>query len=434
MTATELVNILKSPTSKIVIFSSLLVFGALIFLPFLNRNDDSNSIVQETELQQEEKEPLDISSDIPRFKVDRDKEAEVKENGDTPPPVIDGSKSRGKGTVLKRDGVPRREDSNKLLGDRNARIPRDRPLLSGRKRDSQTPSRVIQTRIFSLSSGESSSEAKNSVFLSSRYAPFGRLLDCKLINTLESNIEGTPLIAVVIKDLWWTNSKGERKLIIPAGTEVHGKMGSCVRNRMMSEGNFILVWQITSSQVGIELQLQGRVLEKSNQAGDKTKATITDMAHGIPGRVMGNSNLNEMLQYTMAFARGLSEGFETTKTFDNGSTIVTESDGTTKNALAKAFESLSNVALENITDKISKESYYIRVPAGTEFYLYIEQVTDIEKAAIADTLLNKLEEVKLANEGKNSSGNASLEETSRLHEALGGAFPKSLQKELKGIR
>ena len=170
----------------------------------------------------------------------------------------------------------------------------------------------------------------------------------------------------MIKDLWWTNAQGERKLIIPAGTEVHGKMGSCVRNRMMSDGNFILVWQITSGQVGMELQLQGRVLEKSNQAGDKSKATITDMAAGIPGRVMGNSNLNEMLQYTMAFARGLSEGFETTKTFDNGSTIVTENDGSTKNALAKAFETLSNVALENITDKISKESYYIRVPAGTE--------------------------------------------------------------------
>ena len=204
-------------------------------------------------------------------------------------------------------------------------------------------------------------------------------------------------------------------------------MGSCVRNRMMSDGNFILVWQITSGQVGMELQLQGRVLEKSNQAGDKSKATITDMAAGIPGRVMGNANL-------MAFARGLSEGFETTKTFDNGSTIVTENDGSTKNALAKAFETLSNVALENITDKISKESYYIRVPAGTEFYLYIEQVTDVEKAAIADTVLNNLEQVKLAREQKNNSADSSVERASQLHDALGGVFPKSLQKELKGIR
>ena len=139
-----------------------------------------------------------------------------------------------------------------------------------------------------------------------------------------------------------------------------------------------------------------------------------------------------MLQYTMAFTQGLATGFQTKTTYDNGSAIVSRNDGSTKNALATAFESLFNVALENITDKISKESYYIRVPAGTEFYLYIEQVTNIEKAAIADTALNKLEELKLA-PGK-STAETDVEKASRLHDALGQALPKSLKKELKGIR
>ena len=435
MTGTELVNIIKSPISKIVMFGTLLITGALILVPMLNRNEDPNSIVQETELRQEEKAPLDIGSDIPRFKLDRDSDSGAAT--ETPPPVIGGSRSP-KPALPKGCGNTARENVRQKLAERSGWIPRERDLASmpGIKKDSQTNARgnSFQSRLFVLSAAQGTVEVKNDTFLSSRYAPFGRLLDCKLVNTLESNVDGTPLIAIVIKDLWWTNAQGERKLIIPAGTEVHGKMGSCVRNRMMSDGNFILVWQITSGQVGMELQLQGRILEKSNQAGDKSKATITDMAAGIPGRVMGNSNLNEMLQYTMAFARGLSEGFETTKTFDNGSTIVTENDGSTKNALAKAFESLSNVALENITDKISKESYYIRVPAGTEFYLYIEQVTDVEKAAIADTVLNNLEQVKLAREQKNSSADASVERASQLHDALSGVFPKSLQKELKGIR
>ena len=74
------------------------------------------------------------------------------------------------------------------------------------------------------------------------------------------------------------------------------------------------------------------------------------------------------------------------------------------------------------------------MPAGTEFYLYIEQVTDVEKAAIADTILNNLEQVKLAREQKTGSADASVERASQLHDALGGVFPKSLQKELKGIR
>ena len=98
--------------------------------------------------------------------------------------------------------------------------------------------------------------------------------------------------------------------------------------------------------------------------------------------------------------------------------------------------SLSPLIHQAMLDALGIECTYgrIRVPAGTEFYLYIEQVTDVEKAAIADTVLNNLEQVKLAREQKNSSADASVERASQLHDALGGVFPKSLQKELKGIR
>ena len=425
MTGTELVNILKSPTSKIIFFGVLLIGGALVLIPMLNRDEDPSAIQENTELKQEEKAPIEIGSSIPQFKADRESEKSA-----TPPPAVISRNGEKKIIPNKTVGTKRPAVSGQSRRERNLSNLFDNRKSSGNGRTSGN----AQGRIFSLSAGNKSASSgkKDEAFLSERYAPFGRLLDCKLVNTLESNVDGTPLIAIVIQDLWWTNAKGERKLIIPAGTEVHGKMGKCVRNRMMCSGNFVLVWQITSDQVGLELQLQGRILEKSNQAGDKSKATITDMAAGIPGRVMNNNNLNEMLQYTMAFAQGLSAGFQTKTTYDNGSTIVSRNDGSTKNALATAFESLSNVALENITDKISKESYYIRVPAGTEFYLYIEQVTNIEKAAIADTALNKLEELKLA-PGKNSS-ESDVEKASRLHDALGQALPKSLKKELKGIR
>ncbi len=382
--------------------------------------------MERPELQQSEKAPIDIGENIPKFVLDKTNEAQKVDHA--PPPLIN------EGNVVKtpKKKTPNtvRDNVRNILDERKSSEQNLSSLLSRQTRpNTPSSSNNMQSKMFILTSTQKGAKAaEEETFLSSRYAPFGRLLDCKLVNTLESNIDGTPLIAMVIKDLWWTNANGERKLIIPAGTEVHGKMGSTVRNRMTSDGNFILVWQITSGQVGMELQLQGRVLEKSNQAGDKAKATITDMAAGIPGRIMGNGNLNEMLQYTMAFARGLSEGFETTKTFDNGSTIVTENDGSTQNALAKAFENLSNIALENITDKISKESYYIRIPAGTEFYLYIEQVTDIEKAAIADTVLNNLEQLKLNQKTNGSSDDTSVEKASKLHDALSGALPKNIMK------
>lgn len=429
MTGTELVNILKSPISKIIIFGVLLIAGALVLIPLLNRNDKTSAIQENTELKQEEKAPIEIGSRIPQFKAEAEGKQSVSQNSPPAPAVISRNREKNK-TPIPKDSGRRPASSVQSRKEQRSSHPVEHRTHDRRgKAAANVPGKIFSMNVESKNS--KANNTRNEAFLSERYAPFGRLLDCKLINTLESNVDGTPLIAIVIQDLWWTNAKGERKLIIPAGTEVHGKMGKCVRNRMMCSGNFVLVWQITSDQVGLELQLQGRILEKSNQAGDKSKATITDMAAGIPGRVMNNDNLNEMLQYTMAFAQGLSAGFQTKNTYDNGSTIVSQNDGTTKTALAAAFESLSNVALENITDKISKESYYIRVPAGTEFYLYIEQVTNVEKAAIADTALNKLEELKLA-PGKNAA-DTETEKASRLHDALGQALPKSLKKELKGI-
>ena len=438
MNANELVNILKSPTSKVIISGVLLVGGALILIPLLTRSDDLHAVKEEPELTQEEKAPIEMGTEIPRFKADKVQSASAAAQAAPPPPPVINTERKEKKTVMEPETDARptaRELADRMReraeAARKNRNNPERAALPGR--ESAPESARGAGRIYVLSAQKNGGNAaEKEVFLSERYAPYGRLLNCKLVNTLESNVEGTPLIAMVIEDLWWVNAKGERKLIIPAGTEVHGRMGSCVRNRMMASGNFVLVWQLTSGEVGMELQLNGRVLEKSNQAGNKNLATITDMAAGIPGRIMNNTNLNEMLQYTMAFVQGLSAGFQSTRTYDNGSTVIQENDGSTKNALASAFQQMSEVALENISDKINKESYYIRVAAGTEFYLYIEQVTNVEKAAIADSALNNLAQLKQA---RKSDSESETENLSRIHDSLGSALPRSLKKELnlKGL-
>ena len=434
MNANELVNILKSPTSKVIFFGILLIGGALALIPLLTRDDDPQAVKEEAELTQEEKAPIEMGTEIPRFKVEKQGNNEGTAKQVSPPPVINVAPGKAVASGPEQKPSARElAERMRVRAEQNRNIRRN-PVMQNILRDRvSSPDGNTSGRIYVLTAQRNGgTTTEKEVFLSERYAPFGRLLNCKLVNTLESNVEGTPLIAMVIEDLWWVNSKGERKLIIPAGTEVHGKMGSCIRNRMMASGNFVLVWQLTSGEVGMELQLNGRVLEKSNQAGNKNLATITDMAAGIPGRVMNNNNLNEMLQYTMAFVQGLSAGYQTTRTYDNGNTIIRENDGSTKNALASAFQQMSEVALENISDKINKESYYIRVAAGTEFYLYIEQVTNVEKAAIADTALNNLAQLKQA---QKNNRDGEVDKLSQFHESLGKALPKSLKRELnlKGL-
>lgn len=250
-------------------------------------------------------------------------------------------------------------------------------------------------------------EAVKKDFVSDRYAPYGRLIACKMVNTIESGDTSTPLIAFVSEDLWWINSKGEKKLIIPAGTEVHGSVQGAkpLRNRLTTGNNFVLVWQASSDMVGFELQLKGIALEKSNASGTKNLAAISDMAAGIPGQVISNENLAKFLMYTLAFGQGMAQGFQTTEVVSNSSSTVVTQQGTTKNALARGAETLAQIMLQDISRQISKESYYIRVPAGTEFYLFVQQTINLDEAKIAGTLLNKLEEEKTSGNPKNSHRN-----------------------------
>lgn len=52
--------------------------------------------------------------------------------------------------------------------------------------------------------------------LSPYYAPFGRLIPCELIVTVDSSTIRTPIIGLVTEDIYYAGH-----LIVPAGTEVH---------------------------------------------------------------------------------------------------------------------------------------------------------------------------------------------------------------------
>lgn len=272
-------------------------------------------------------------------------------------------------------------------------------------RSSDTGRNSVSAKILIID-GETAGTQKQE-FVSERFAPYGRLISCKMVNTVESGDTDTPLIAVVIEDLWWINARGEKKLIIPAGTEVYGTVNGAkpMRNRLTTGSSFILVWQATSNMTGFELQLKGIALEKSTHPENRMLAAITDMSAGIPGQVMSNENLSKFLMYTLAFGQGLAQGYQTNEVYTDSGVTVTTQDGTTKNALARGAETLAQVMLQDVSQMIAKESYYIRVPSGTEFYIYVQQVINLDDAQIADTLLNKLEEQKIQGPQKKSYKN-----------------------------
>lgn len=391
MNLREFFKKLRSPLGTSLIFLAAIVTLAFSAVPFLIREDGGK--MQPIH----ESVSRDATLDIP---------GSVKAISAVPPdkplPPSDGVSGSSADSTSKIDGSGRPQPPSSI-----ARTNSGNRYNSGSsdRRSVESSRNSVPTAKILIIDGESAGAQKE--FVSERFAPYGRLIACKMVNTVESGDTDTPLIAVVIEDLWWINAKGEKKLIIPAGTEVYGTVNGAkpMRNRLTTGNNFILVWQATSNMVGFELQLKGVALEKSTHPENRMLAAITDMSAGIPGQVMSNENLSKFLVYTLAFGQGLAQGYQTNEVYTDSGVTITTQDGTTKNAMARGAETLAQVMLQDVSQMIAKESYYIRVPSGTEFYIFVQQVINLDDAQIADTLLNKLEEQKIQGPQKPSYKN-----------------------------
>lgn len=383
MNLREFYKKLRSPLGTTLLSLGGLILLVLLSLPLLLRNDAGKLEVNRNVGGEG---TYDIQSNIKAISSSSgSRRPETAELSGKDSEVVSGKESRGP----RPPAIP-----GSTLGTENRRLV---PSYSG---ISDSPVASRKTSITIIDGENAGTERKE--FISERYAPYGRLISCKMVNTIESGDTDTPLIAFVTEDLWWINSRGEKKLIIPAGTEVHGTVNGAkpLRNRLTTGGNFVLVWQATSDMVGFELQVKGIALEKSNAPDTKSLATISDMAAGIPGQVMSNENLAKFLMYTLAFGQGMAQGFQTSEVYSNSGGIISTQEGTTQNAFARGAETLAQIMLQDISEQISKESYYIRVAAGTEFYLFVRQVINLDEAKIADTLLDKLEEEKIRGPGQ----------------------------------
>ena len=386
MNLREFYKKLRSPLGTTLLSLGGLILLVLLSLPLLLRNDAGKLEVNRNVGGEG---TYDIQSNIKAISSSSgSRRPETAELFGKDSEVVSGKESRGP----RPPAIP-----GSTLGTENRRPV---PSYSG---ISDSPVASRKTSITIIEGENAGTERKE--FISERYAPYGRLISCRMVNTIESGDTDTPLIAFVTEDLWWINSRGEKKLIIPAGTEVHGTVNGVkpLRNRLTTGGNFVLVWQATSDMVGFELQVKGIALEKSNAPDTKSLATISDMAAGIPGQVMSNENLAKFLMYTLAFGQGMAQGFQTSEVYSNSGGIISTQEGTTQNAFARGAETLAQIMLQDVSEQISKESYYIRVAAGTEFYLFVRQVINLDEAKIADTLLDKLEEEKIRGPGQPQS-------------------------------
>jgi hypothetical protein len=206
--------------------------------------------------------------------------------------------------------------------------------------------------------------------VSANFAPFGRLIPCELVITVDSSSINTPIVGLVMEDVFHHG-----RLIIPAGTEVHGTAQvDRTRERIASEGRWTIVWQN-----GEELAVCGVALDREADTGTWA---ITDGSAGLRGRLLKSDNLAEVKLYVAALLSGAADVFTERRTSAFGSFNLPS----LQNAPLKGAQSVLDRYAQQILTSIERDGFYVRVPAGKQFYLYVTQTLDQDEARIGGTL------------------------------------------------
>ena len=209
--------------------------------------------------------------------------------------------------------------------------------------------------------------------LSAVYAPFGRLIPCETVTTVDSASIQTPIVGFVTENVYFGG-----KLIIPAGTEVHG-MAQTDRQRERIAGNtsWTFVWQN-----GEEMRIRAIALDREfDNSTNQSGWAITDGSAGLRGEIIKSDNLADIKLFAATFLSGAASSL----TEKQQTVFGPINSPTLNNAPFAGAQSVLQTYAQQILDSIQKNGFYVRVPSGKQFYLYVLQTLDRADATFGGT-------------------------------------------------
>ena len=204
------------------------------------------------------------------------------------------------------------------------------------------------------------------------FLPYGRLLRCELVNAVDSTNIDTPIIGLVIEDAW-----NDGRVIIPAGTEVHGvAQKSAVRERIGSDRQWFLVFQD-----GRELPISGAVLDYAPRDSDSWAES--DGSAGLRGFVVKSDKYAEAKAILASMISAGAGAFPETTTLLSPFGGATQlGAGGIESAFSAGLQAGGQLYSKRLLERLERDPFYVRVPAGTTFYLYVTQTVDLGKATV----------------------------------------------------
>ena len=216
-------------------------------------------------------------------------------------------------------------------------------------------------------------------------APAFRLIKCQLVNTVDSSNTTTPIIGLVTDDLWWNG-----KLIIRANSEVHGIANvDRLRERIAGNGEFTFVLNEPSG-LGREIVLRGMVLDMEKDDAMDSYG-ITDGSAGLRGDIIRTANNDVIKLYAASLLSGIAGAFSSgasgvlgNRVYTNNSSLgLSALQGAVVNPAVCGTQSVLDRFADQIATSVERDGFFVRVPAGKQFYVYCTEAIDLKKAVVA---------------------------------------------------
>lgn len=200
------------------------------------------------------------------------------------------------------------------------------------------------------------------------FAPRGILIKAALVITVDSSSLQTPVLALVTEDVYWNH-----QLIVPAGTQVHAKAGKGrTRDRIEVHGAYTFIWED-----GREYTINGIALDHE-RLSDNTYA-ITDGSAGIKGIIVQNDQYAQVKVLIAEALQGIM--LNNRQQFQSIYGLVPQNS--TSNAALGGGAQAASAYSKLLTTQLSQDLDFVRVAAGTQFYIYTTDVFEPEMASIA---------------------------------------------------
>jgi hypothetical protein len=253
------------------------------------------------------------------------------------------------------------------------------------RREFSRQQQAAQFPSLTLVSADPQPEPEPSARRKGPHAPAYRELRCQLVNTVDSNNIATPIIGMVTQDF-----SRNGVTIVPRGTEVHGQAQlDPSRERIASRGDFTLVFNDrTNPNINDkELVVSGMVLDADYDPEFDTFG-ITDGSAGLRGDVIRTANMDEIKMFLASAVSNLAQtagsgstGVFGNRFYTNGNAIGTSAlQNMVVSPAANGTASVLELYARQIYDSIQRDGFFVRVPAGKEFYLYVTEDIDLARA------------------------------------------------------